>query len=415
MIPPPAIPRPRAAVFLSVAVFLVAANLRMTVTGVGPLLEQIGREESIGPAALGLLGSLTLLTWGLISPLSHWLSVRLGMSAAVTASLVVLAVGTLWRSLPGSGANLWIGTALIGAGLAVSNGLLPAVIKQEFAARLPLFMGVYTALLGGTAAAGAGLAVPLSQLAPAAGTDGDGSWRLALALLGAPIPLAILVWVLATRGARRERRSGGAAGFRGTAGRRIWGDRLAWQVSLYMGTQSAVYYSVSSWLASYQVARGVAPLAAGLDVMSFQMVGIAGSLALPLVSRGPRLQRILPALLPAATLIAWLGLVLLPAATPLWLALGGLSAGASLTVALTLMATRARTAEHATALSGMAQSLGYLIAAIGPVAFGALLGLSGGWLLPFALVWTAAAVQLGLGISLGRPRFVLDPSPPADR
>ena len=123
----PAERRPWALLF--VAVCLVAVNLRMTITGVGPLLEQIAAEQRVSPATLGALASVPLLAWGLFSPLAQGLSARLGLSRAVSGSLVVLALGTVWRSLPGPSANLWLGTALIGFGLAIGNVLMPAVIK----------------------------------------------------------------------------------------------------------------------------------------------------------------------------------------------------------------------------------------------------------------------------------------------
>ena len=390
---------------LLVAVFLVAANLRMTITAVGPLLDEIAADRGVSPAALGLLGSLPLITWGLVSPLAHGLSARFGMSRAIAASLVVLAIGTAWRSLPGSDANLWLGTAGIGVGLALANALLPAVIKRDFPARVPLMMGVYTALLGGTGAIGAGFAAPIAELTVSGERLG---WPWALALMGAPIPLALVVWLIATRTSRSTEHSGAIAAPSTSAGRRIWRDPLAWQVSLYMGTQSAIFYSLSSWLAPYEISLGSSPVTAGALVMLFQIIGIGGSMALPLLARGARGRRWWPGLLPVGTLLALLGMALWPAAMLVWLVIGGLAGGGSLTMAITLMAMRARSAEHSAALSGMAQSLGYLIAAAGPFAFGALLGASGGWIAPFALIWCAAAAQIALGVSVGRPRFVLD-------
>lgn len=401
-----------AGALLIVAVCLVAANLRMTITAVGPLLDEIGTDRGISPAALGLLGSLPLLTWGLVSPLAHGLSARFGMSRAVAASLVVLAIGTVWRSLPGTEANLWTGTAFIGVGLAVANALLPAVIKRDFPGRVPLMMGVYTGLLGGAGAIGAGFAAPLADFTVGGERLG---WPWALALMGAPIPIALVVWIIATRtgrsappGALPDRADAPAAAAGTGAGTRIWRDPLAWQVALYMGTQSAIFYSLSSWLAPYEISLGRSAVVAGGMVMAFQVIGIVGSMTLPLLTRGPRSKRWWPGLLPLGTLIALLGMALWPGAMIAWLVIGGLAGGGSLTMAMTLMAMRARTAGHSAALSGMSQSLGYLIAAAGPVAFGALLGASGGWIAPFALISAVAVVQIGLGVSVGRPRFVLD-------
>ncbi|WP_449279469.1 MFS transporter [Leucobacter sp. GX0328] len=395
---------------LFVAVCLVAVNLRMTITGVGPLLDQIGADQGISTAVLGLLGSLVLLTWGLFSPLAHGVAARIGMTNAVSWSLAVLAAGTVLRSLPGSPANLWVGTAITGLGLAISNVLLPAVIKRDFPNRIPLVMGVYSALLGGLGAVGAGIVVPISEFESGGAPIG---WRAALLATGALIPVALVVWMRATRSNAPRRavastEAGEPQGPGGDqAGRRIWGDPVAWLVSLYMGTQSTIFYVLAAWFPLYQVSLGVSAVAAGVGLMIFQFLGIAGSLLMPALARGG-LRRWLPALLPAFGTIAWAGLIVAPAALPAWIVIGGLTCGAQLTMSLTLMATRARTSSHSTALSGMAQSVGYLIAGVGPAVFGWLLGTQGDWALAFTVLWAAAAVQFAVGVAVGRRRFVLD-------
>lgn len=407
----------RSWVLLFVAVCLVAANLRVTIMGVGPLLDQIAADQGVSPAALGALASVPLLAWGLFSPLAQGISARLGMSRTVSGALVVLALGTVWRSLPGSPLNLWLGTALIGFGLAIGNVLMPAVIKRDFGERVPLVMGAYTALLSGSAAIAAGLVVPISQLARAgAGAEAGAElgWRIALLATGALILPALAVWIWATRGGSAQATATAQTAAAATsatdhrAGRRIWGDRLAWLVSVYMGTQSAAFYMLSAWLAPYSTGMGRSAVLAGIDVMIYQLMGVAGSMLLPLLNRG-RMRRWTPALIPAVTLLSAIGMLAAPGVLPLWLVTAGLSTGAALTIALTLTATRSRTAQHAAALSGMAQSVGYLIATVGPIAFGWLHGLNGGWLAPFALVWLALAVQLGSGLIVGKPRFVLEP------
>ena len=201
---------------LLIATCLVAANMRMTITGVGSLLEEIADDRGVPTAALGALGSVPLAAWALVSPLGHWLSARIGMSNGVSLALVVLAGGTVWRSLPGSPLNLWIGTAFIGAGLAIANVLMPASIKRDFPGHVPAVMGVYTALLSGVGAVAAGVVVPLSAVrTPSGGAFG---WEGALLLTGALLPIALVVRRPERLGCRRRlrrwrmRAAGGAPG-----------------------------------------------------------------------------------------------------------------------------------------------------------------------------------------------------------
>lgn len=398
---------------LFIAICLVAANLRITLTGIGPVLDQIAADQGVPVSALGALGSIPLLTWAACSPLAHAVSERFGLERPVTWSLVVLALGTIWRSAPGPAVNLWLGTALIGVGLAIVNVLLPAIIKNSFPARLPLIMGIYTALLGGAGSIGAGIVVPLSHIETAHGQLG---WRVALITTGALIPVALLVWLFTTHRRRSQPVSAeaetdpsaqpetGTAG----AGRRIWGDGLAWLVAGYMGAQSFTFYATLTWLAPYLQSLGQSPAAAGLSTMIYQMIGIGGSMLVPLLMRGA-LRRRLTTILPLTSLVVFIGMLILPALMPLWITVGGLTAGAHLTMSITLMAMRARTHTAATALSGMAQSVGYLIAALGPLLFGALFGFSGGWLLPFVLLWVVTAAHTMIGFAVRHPRFVLEP------
>lgn len=420
---------------LFVAVCLVAMNMRMTITGVGPLLEDIAADQGVSPAALGGLASVPLIAWGIVSPLAHALSVRIGLSRTVTWSLLALAAGTIWRSIPGSSLNLWLGTALIGAALAIGNVLLPAVIRRDFSARVPLVMGIYTALLGGLGAVSAGLVVPVSHLE--VGGDELG-WRVALLTTGACIPFAIVAWVAATRqprlpapvpapapGAIDESHVSDPAATTATtansaaatlpanqsaipnAGRRIWRDPIAWAVALYMGFQAMLFYMIATWLAPVQVSSGISPVAAGIDVMLYQLISILGSLALPLLYRG-RLRPWIAAIIPIAIGGAFAGLMLLPGPDLPWIIIGGLGSGASLSISLLFMAIRAREHETASALSGMAQSVGYLIAATGPAAFGLLHEASGGWMVPLAFLLAIAAAQLVVGLWLGRGRMVFE-------
>lgn len=401
------LPSKRAWALLLVAVLLVASNLRLTIMGVGPLLELIAEDEGVPLASLGALASVPLVAWAIVSPLTHGISARLGTSRTVTWALVVMLIGTLWRSLPGSAANLWLGTALVGVGIAIGNVLLPALVKRDFSRHLSLIMGSYTALLSGLAAVGAGIAVPIAHTTVGGSELG---WRIALLATGALLPVTLVVWILATRGSDAVRhpdaprleidaRSIGA-------GRRIWRDPMAWGIATYMGAQSVVYYVISTWLAPLSTSLGRSPVVAGIDVMVFQLTAIAGSMCFPLLHRWVP-GRVLPVLLPAIACATSTGILLAPGALPLWYSVAGFTSGATLSLTMTLTATRAHDHLVATALSGMSQSVGYLIAAVGPILFGALRAAAGNWTAPLVMLIATSVVQLSIGLYVGRGDAVL--------
>lgn len=383
-------------------ILLVAANLRPVLTSVGPLLDEIGTETGLGAPALGLLAAVPLLAFALISPLAQSLSERFGVERTVFASLLVLICGTLVRPLPGSIAYLWVGTFIIGSAIAVCNVLLPALIKRDFPDKVAKLTGAYSAVIGGVASLGAGLSVPLSMVRlPDGSTAG---WRLALGayvLLAVP---AVLLWLPQLR--RRSSDSDAArrlAAVPAPPRGAVWKSAVAWQVTLYMGLQSLTFFSLVTWLPTLERSYGRSDIASGWDLMLFQLIGVVASLLTPVMLRGEE-QRYGAAFPAALLVIAVLGIMFVPSLMLLWVLLAGLSSGSSLVVALALFGLRTSNHRQAGALSGMAQSIGYLLAAAGPPLFGALFAFSGGWPLPLVFLALAASAQVAMGLLAGRNR-----------
>ena len=196
-----------------------------------------------------------------------------------------------------------------------------------------------------------------------------------------------------------------AGGPRGRTG--IWADPVAWLVAAYMGLQSAMFYMLVTWLSAISMSTGRSEVVAGIDVMVYQLFSLAGSVLLPLMLRG-RVERLAPALIPVLAVFGAIGLMVAPDAVLVWAALLGLSSGASLGMSLTLMAQRARDHDAASALSGMSQSVGYGVAALGPVVFGWLHSLTGGWTLPLAVLLAMNVALSFVGAFAGRDRYVLE-------
>lgn len=395
-------PRRTAAVTLVVAFCLVAANMRSAITAVGPVLDRIGADTGLSVAALGMITSVPLLVWAAASPFAHGLSRRFGLSHTLLGALGLLAAGVIIRSLPGSSVWLWLGTLLIGASLALGNVLMPAVVKRDFPGRVPLMMGVYSALLGAFGALASGVAMPLARLPLG---DGEAGWRFALLVTGgALLPFAIVLW---WRVIRRETADPAVASAAPRARRAIWADPVAWVVAVYMGLQASSFYIFVTWIPAISTSIGRSEELSGIDVAVYHLCSLAGSLSLPFLLRG-RAERVIPAALPLLGLVGVAGLFAAPQGILAWIAAIGLFSGASLSMCLTLMAQRARDQDGATALSGMSQSVGYLITAVGPVAFGALHALSGDWIGPLVL---SGAIMLGqalVGVFAGRDRYVFE-------
>lgn len=382
---------------LLLTILVVAANLRPTITAFGSVVGLVAADTGLGPGALGLLGGLPLLAFAVVSPVVHVLSRRLGAERAVLISTLVLIGATVVRSLPGPVANLMLGTVLMGAAIAVANVVIPELVKQDFPGEVPLVTGLYTTVLGATAAVASGLALPVAEL---------GGWRLGIGIWGLLTVVAALVWPLRMR-SRADRGPTAGAGDPADAGPApsVWRSPVAWQVSLIMATQGLTYFLLVTWLPSIEVSLGIDPVTAGWHSFLYQVVGIAAGLGVTPFMRGRRDHRAVGVVISVLLIVAVLGLLLAPGLLVVWLVVAGLSGGGSLVLALALVGERSSSAAVAGRLSGMAQSVGYLLAASGPWGAGLLFAATGSWTFPLLAVIAVAGVQLVLSLLAGRDRL----------
>jgi CP family cyanate transporter-like MFS transporter len=390
--------RPTATAVWSLAVVvLVAVNLRPAVVAVSPVLGRITDEFGLSATAAGLLTTIPVVCFGALAPLAAGSARRHGLELTTVAAIVVLSLGSFVRLVPDL-FGLYLGTILVGAGIAVGNVVVPAVVKREFLGRPGPMMGLYSAALSAGAAAAAGLTVPLA--------DAAGSWRAALAWWGLAAAAALpLVWFWTVR---RRRRDGGRAHPVPRPESGLWRSPLAWQITVFMGLQSFGFYATTAWLPEILVDRGVGEARAGVLLSLSAIAGLVSSLFVPaLATRRPAQVGwgvgicVVSCLGLTALLLQW--------GPPLFAVLVvGLGQGGAMALALTFFAVRAANARVTTQISGMAQAGGYLFAAFGPVSVGALHDITGGWTASLALLVVFAALQSIAGGLCGRQRLLRD-------
>lgn len=390
-------------------VVAVAVNLRATLTAVGPLVPTMRADLGVDNVAMGVVGTLPVLAFGLVAPLAPPLARRFGIGPVLGAAMAGLALATLLRS-GGGYAVLLLGTALLGVAIAVCNVLLPALVKEQFPTRAGPVTSLYVSLMVVGATVSAGVAVPLQR--------GLG-WRGALAVWAAPAALAAVVVL----GSDRTDRAGHAPEDRlaqdaarragvGVPARVLHRSRLAWQVTAFMGLQSVLFYVTLAWLPDVLVERGMDDAAAGVHVAVLNVGGLAGSLAFPaLAARRPD-QRWWGAGAGTCTVVG-LSLLLVPG-TALALpaaAVFGVGAGGTIALALLFFGLRTTTPTHAAAMSGMAQTWGYAVSAAGPVAWGAMRDASDSWTPALVVLLGVAVATTAAGWAAGRDRTLVLPAP----
>ncbi|WP_051581575.1 MFS transporter [Pseudonocardia acaciae] len=377
---------------LVVAVLLVAVNLRPAIASVGPLLDEARGALGASAAWAGSLTTIPVLCFagaGLVAPA---LVRRLGLRVTIGVALALVGVGLVVRVVGGPVLML-VATVVAAGGIAVAGVLIPVVVRTSFPARVGLLTGLYTAALQ----AGAAVAFALSpRLAVVLG-----GWRPALGSWAVLAAVALAVWLVG--GPRRAPGSPPAAG----SGRSLWRSPLAWTVTAFFGLQAFVAFAVIGWLAQVLLDAGVGREDAGVLMGLLTIVALPVSLLVPpLATRrraGPSGWIVG---LGACGLAGAGGFLVAPGAAPLlWALLLGLGMSV-FSLALTVIALRARTGEDTARLSGMAQGVGYLIAGAGPLAFGIVHDLTGGWRAPLAMLLVVIAAQTVTGALAGRPRHV---------
>jgi CP family cyanate transporter-like MFS transporter len=371
---------------------LLAANLRAALTSVGPLLETIRADIGLTAGEAGFIGTLPLLTFAAVSPQIPRLARRVGTDRLLWLALAALATGIVLRSLPVPGL-LWAGTVLLGAAIAVGNVLLPSLIKRDFPDHVSAVTGVYTAVIGIVASTAAGVAVPLAGALP-------GGWRTALGCWAGFVLVALAVWTpRLSRGRTPPLPDPG----RGTT---PWRSPLAWECALFMALSATGFYTVLSWYPSILVSQGTSETTAGWLLFAYQIVGVLMSLVVPLLLTRLRDQRAVAATSSLLAMAGYLGLLLAPGLAVLWVLVTGIGAGALFFLALAFFSLRAADPRSSAALSGMGQSVGYLVAAVGPTLFGALHDATGGWRVPLSVLVGVAAVHTLAGLRAGRDAHV---------
>ena len=389
--PTAAPPVPRG--LLVAGIVLVALNLRPALAAVGPLVADIRVATGLSNTLLGLLTTLPLVAFGLVSALTPLATRRLGVGGALGLALGLIGAGVLVRSVP-SVALLFLGTAVLGVGIALGNVLLPSLVKRDFPSRVGPMTSLYSSAMGLGATLAAGASVPLAVSL---------GWRGSLAAWAALAALGLVVWMPQVRRRTPTQARGSVLASLHDLG----GSRVAWAVALFMGLQSFTFYVILAWLPDLMQARGLSAEEAGWMLALSQATGIAGSAVVPLWAGRRSSQVGAVAALMAVEAVALVGL-LVPGAglEALWVGGVGFALGGSFGLSLLLIAVRAADAETSAELSGMAQSVGYLVAATGPFVVGALHDATDGWTVPLLSLVAVLVVKTGAGLMAGREALV---------
>ncbi|MGW0334036.1 CynX/NimT family MFS transporter [Streptomyces sp. NPDC003011] len=400
-----------AARLVVVGIVLSALNLRPAITSLGALLEEVRDGLGMSGGVAGLLTSVPPLCFAVFGVTAPRLARRFGAGAVVCAGMAAIAAGLLIRPYAGGTAGFLAGSALALMGIAVSNVLMPVIVKRWFPDRVGSMTGLYSMALALGTASAAAVTVPVTRAL-------GGSWQSGLSVWAVLAAAAVVPWIplVRERGparaehapAREAPAERAPARERPPAALRITRSRTAWALAVFFGLQATAAYITMGWMAQIFRDAGVPAGTAGLLLAVTMVMGVPLAFVIPRVATRLPHQGPIVLALGVCGLAGYAGLYLAPAGGAwAWAVLLGVS-NCAFPLALTLVGMRARTGAGVAQLSAFAQSTGYLISIPGPLLVGILYESSGGWGLPIALMTALMIPQMVVGVLAGRDRTVED-------
>jgi CP family cyanate transporter-like MFS transporter len=391
-----------------VGIVLSAVNLRPAITSLGALLEEVRDGLGMSGSVAGLLTSVPPLCFAVFGVTAPRLARRFGPAAVVCAGMVAIAAGLLIRPYAGSTAGFLAASALALMGIAVSNVLMPVIVKRWFPDRVGSMTGLYSMALALGTSVAAAATVPMTDAM-------GGNWHSGLAVWAALAAAAVLPWLPLVRdrgtAPADDRPQPAAAAEREQAAQaplRITRSHTAWALAVFFGLQATAAYITMGWMAQIFRDAGVPAGTAGLLLAVTMVMGVPLAFVIPRVATRLPHQGPIVLTLGVCGLAGYAGLYFAPAGGAwAWALLLGVS-NCAFPLALTMVGMRARTGPGVAQLSAFAQSTGYLISIPGPLLVGVLYQHSGGWGLPIALMAALMLPQILVGLLAGRDRTVED-------
>ncbi|MFI5621092.1 CynX/NimT family MFS transporter [Streptomyces sp. NPDC051567] len=398
---------------LIVGIVLAALNLRPAITSLGAVFEETRTGLGMSGTVAGLITSVPALCFAVFGVTAPRLSRRFGPAAVVCAGMAAIAAGLLIRPFATGAAAFLAASALCLAGIALTNVLLPVIVKRWFPDRVGTMTGLYSMALAAGTSLAAAVTVPLTSAL-------GGTWRTGLLIWAVLAAAAVLPWLPIARASRRTERaaaesaaqstagSGPGTAVRADTGPKVFRSRTAWALACYFGLQATGAYVAMGWLPQIFRDAGVSASTAGVLLAVTMVMGVPLAFVIPGLAGRMRNQGPIAVTLGLFGLVGYAGLYLAPVAGAwVWALLLGIS-NCAFPLVITLIGLRAKSPAGVVKLSAFAQSTGYLISLPGPLLIGALYQHSGGWDIPLAVMAALLVPQIALGVLAGRDRTIED-------
>ncbi|UXV32514.1 CynX/NimT family MFS transporter [Mammaliicoccus sciuri] len=371
---------------LFIGILLIGASLRAPITSVGIALPSIKETLNLSNTSVSLITIIPLLSFAVISLFAAKISHKFGLERTVFGALILICIGIALRAITGV-SWLYVGTILIGVGIAFGNVLTPGIIKMNFPLRIGIMTGYYTVVMNIFGSASSYVTAPLVK---------HFNYNIAISLIGIVTFIGIIIWSFQLNKHETVNSS------QTTTNINVWKSPLSWQITLLMGGQSMIFYSLINWLPEFLLSHGTPINEAGIYLSILQLAIIPLTFVTPIFAEKMKNQVLITFV---TGLLFVLGILTLMS-QPNWAFLGiiliGIASGLAFGLVNTFFGLRTENGLTAAKLSGMSQSVGYLFTAIGPLLFGILHDATNSWNTSFGILFVTSIIIMIIGSRAGR-------------
>ncbi|MCJ1759328.1 CynX/NimT family MFS transporter [Mammaliicoccus sciuri] len=371
---------------LFIGILLIGASLRAPITSVGIALPSIKDTLNLSNTSVSLITIIPLLSFAVISLFAAKISHKFGLERTVFGALILICVGIALRAITGV-SWLYVGTILIGVGIAFGNVLTPGIIKMNFPLRIGIMTGYYTVVMNIFGSVSSYVTAPLVK---------HFNYNIAISLIGIVTFIGIITWSFQLNKHDTVNSS------QTTININVWKSPLSWQITLLMGGQSMIFYSLINWLPEFLLSHGTPINEAGIYLSILQLAIIPLTFVTPIFAEKMKNQVLITFVTGLLFVLGILMLMLQPNWAFLGIILIGVASGLAFGLVNTFFGLRTENGLTAAKLSGMSQSVGYLFAAIGPLLFGILHDATNSWNMSFGILLVTSIIIMIIGSRAGR-------------
>ena len=377
-------------ILIILGVIFLSLILRTPITSVGAILGPLKSILDINNTVAGFITTIPLIAFAIFSPMVAKISNKAGLEKTLLLAAIIISIGLALRFHINTYV-FFITTFIIGVGITIGNVLLPGLVKKYYPEKIGLMTGFYAVVMNVGAAIAAGISYPILS-----SSIGGEKFSTALAVNGWII-IAIINIIIYTRISKNSNVSEVKDNHEKVHG--YFKYTKMWTIMLSMGLQSALFYCSVSWFAEIMISKDFSPETAGLLLSISQFAQFPSTFIVPIIADKLNNKIIIPVVITVGYLISLVGMLYTSGNFVLMLTfiiIFALAGGGSFSYVMYLFSVKSRNENEAADISGLAQSGGYLLAAIFPPLLGYIRDISDWNKALYVLILTATALLITL-------------------